>query len=156
MSWPGSRRIAAITLAFICIVILVASAIIRTSALDGPAGFVFFLLVVVSPFLIAIGIGISVWRLMTQVLPCWIGAPERLLFAFASFVLVFGCGPLAISSAVMLIAHVEGSVGASGIWALLGILFSGLFCVLAGVIAVGRTVFDWMQNRRGGAKARDC
>jgi len=149
----SSRRVGAITLVFACIVIAAASAIVRTTSLDGPAGFVFFVLIAISIFFIAVGASVTVWRLMAEVLPPRIGTPERLLFAFATFVLVFGCGPLVISSAVMLLAQVQGSAGASGIWALLAVLSSGLVCALAGTIVTVRNVLDRGSSRRGSG---DC
>jgi len=110
-----SRRIPAlkaVTFAFLWIVIVLTAATVRAGALNGPAGFVFFLLIGLSVFLIAVGVGVGVWRLMARVLPSRVGIPERLLIAFASCVLVGGCGPLVLYLAVTLITHVEGSAGA--------------------------------------------
>jgi hypothetical protein len=112
----------------------------RKNALDGPAGFLFFLLIMASPFVFASGVCLIVWRALARVPTHWIGLPERRLLTFASFVLTCSCGPLAISLSVMLITGIQGSVGASGIWAILGILFSGVLCCVAGVITVGRAI----------------
>ena len=115
---PGTAG--AITLAFVCIVVAVASGIRLTSNLNGPAGFVFFLLVMVAPFFIATGVAGTVWRLMART-ALYSGVVERLLFVFAVFVATSGSGPLAISLAVIAITRHEGSIGAAGMWALLSI-----------------------------------
>ena len=150
MGRANSRRIdalQAVTL-FICIVIAIAAAILHPGVLNGAAGFAFFLLIVGSLLYIAIGVSVSVWRLMTRVLPSSVGIPERLLVALSSFVLVVGCGPLALYLAVWVITHVEGSIGASGMWALLAIFVSVLFCTFAAAIFVGRAVLDRLHARR--------
>jgi hypothetical protein len=146
MGW--SRRIGAlqaIIFAFLWIALVLAIATVRAGALNGPAGFVFFLLIGLSLFLIALGVGVGVWRLMARVLPSRVGIPERLLFAFSSCVLVGGCGPLVLCLAVYLITHVEGSAGASGIWALMAIFLSGLLCMFAVAIFVGRIIVERLQ-----------
>jgi hypothetical protein len=151
MGWATFKRIRArdaITIVFVCIAIAVAAAILHARGLDGTVGSVLFLLIVLSLFLGAIGVTVSFWRLMTRVLPPRVGIVERLFLALSSFVLVIGCSPLALYLAVTMITQVEGSVGASGIWALLAIFSSGLFCTFAAGIFVGRTVLDWLHSRR--------
>jgi hypothetical protein len=54
----------------------------------------------------------------------------------------------------MLLAHVEGSPGASGIWALLAFLSSGLVCALAGTIVMVRNVVNRSNTRRGSEECR--
>jgi hypothetical protein len=115
---PGTAG--AITLALFCAVVTVASGIRLTSNLNGRAGFVFFLLVMVTPFFIATGMAVTVWRLMPRIALCS-GVVERLLLVFAAFVATSGSGPLAISLAVITITRQEGSIGAAGMWALLSI-----------------------------------
>jgi hypothetical protein len=108
---------AAISFGLFCAAALLASGIRVTGNLNGRLGFVFFLLVMVTPVFIATGAAVTVWRLPRLRSNC--GVVERLLFVLAAFVVTFGAGPLAISLAVMAITHNEGSIGAAGMWALL-------------------------------------
>jgi hypothetical protein len=130
-----------------CLVIALAATILRASHLDGPAEFVFFLLIVVSPLFIGLSVSVSVWRLMSRVLPLGLGTPERALLALSSFVLVGSCGPLILCLTVMLITHDGGSLGAFGLGALLAILLSELLCTFAVGIFVERVILD--RTRRG-------
>jgi hypothetical protein len=140
MNQADVRRTAVSTAAFACVVILSASIMARKNALDGPAGFLFFLLIAASPFVIASGVSLIVWRSLARVSTPWVGLPERRLLTVASFVLICSGGPLAITLSIMLITGIEGSLGASGVWALVGISFSGVLCFAACVITVGRAI----------------
>ena len=118
------------TVALTITVIAVAAAILFAEALDGPLGFVFFLLVVVSPVFIGTGAAITVWRLIGSTR---IGStPERLLFATATFIAVCGTGPLLISLALMLLRRQDAPIGAAGIWALVA-MFTASLLSFAGV-----------------------
>jgi hypothetical protein len=77
--------------------IVTASATRLTGDLDGPRGFVFFLLIMVAPLFIAAGVTMTVWRLMEVFLPQMFAVPERLLFALSAFLTTCGSRPLAIS-----------------------------------------------------------
>jgi hypothetical protein len=140
MNQAGIRRTAVSTAVFACVVILSASIMARKGALDGPAGFLFFLLIAASPFVIASGVSLIVWRSLARVPTAWLRLPERRLLAVASFVLICSGGPLAISVSIMLITGIEGSLGASGVWAVLGILSSGVLCSVACAIIMGRAI----------------
>ena len=120
-----------------CAVIIVASAIRFASDLDGPAGFVFFLLIMVAPIFIGAGVAVTVWRL-TLLLPPAFGVVERLLFAMAGFVATCGCGPLIISMVVMTVTRHEGTLGAAGLWAFISIAISGALCVFGCAVTVLR------------------
>jgi hypothetical protein len=137
---PGTA--AAITLALFCAVVTVASGIRLTGNLNGRVGFVFFPLVIVTPFFIATGAAVTVWRLMPR-LASYSGVVERLLFVLAAFVVTCGSGPLAISLAVMAITRHEGSIGAAGIWALLSIVGG----VALAIFGIAVTVLRLTLNR---------
>ncbi len=131
---------AAITLLFFCAVVVAASAIRLAGDLNGRLGFVFFLLIMLAPVFIAAGVAVAVWRLTLR-LPPYFGVLERVLFAFASFVITCGSGPLAISLAVMAITRHEGAVGAAGIWALMSVATSVALSVFGIAVTVLRALY---------------
>jgi hypothetical protein len=136
---PGKP--AAITFALFCAVVIVASGIRVTGNLNGRVGFVFFLLVMVTPVFIATGTAVTVWRLVPRV-ASYSGVVERQLFVLAAFVVTCGSGPLAISLAVMAITRHEGSIGAAGIWALLSTVGSVALCTLGIALTVLRLALN--------------
>ena len=136
---PGTP--AAIAIGLFCVAVIVASGIRVTSNLNGRMGFVFFLLVMVTPVFIATGAAATVWRLMPR-LASYCGVVERLLFVLAAFVVTCGAGPLVISLAVMAITRNEGSIGAAGIWALLSIVGGAALSIFGIAIAVLRLALN--------------
>ncbi|HEX3321631.1 MAG TPA: hypothetical protein VHR84_13075 [Terriglobales bacterium] len=138
---PGTS--AAITFALFCAVVTVASRIRVTDNLNGRLGFVFFLLVMVTPVFLATGVALTAWPLMPR-LASYSGVLERLLFVLAAFVVTCGCGPLAISLAVMAITRHQDSIGAAGIWALLSIV-GGIGLSIFGIAV---TLLRLALNRR--------
>ena len=90
-----------------------------------------------APLFIAMGVALVTWRLMLR-LPASVGVLERLLFAFASFLIACGSGPLAISLAVLAITRRDGSLGAAGLWALISIAVGGSLFVLGIVVTALR------------------
>lgn len=130
--------LAALTFGIFCVVVLAASALRFAGALEGWLGIVFVLLILGAPVFIAAGAAFTLWRLMLNFLPQFLGVPERLVFAFATFVTFCGSGPLAISLAVMEITRQEGTLGAAGMWALTSIVLGVLLSIFGLAIAVFR------------------
>lgn len=139
---------AAIAFGIFCAVVLAASVMRFTSQLDGWLGIVFIVLIFVPPIFIGAGAAVTVWRVMANSSSRTLGVPERMLFAFATFVTFCGSGPLAISLAIMEITRQEGTVGAAGIWALTSIV-AGIFSALLG-IAIAFLRFALRQSAKHG------
>lgn len=127
---------AAITFGIFCAVVLAASALRFTGELDGWLGIIFVLLILGAPVFIAAGAAVTVWRLMANFLPLSPWRLERILFALATFAMFCGCGPLAISLAIMEITRREGTLGAAGMWALVSIV-AGAFLAIFGLAIAG-------------------
>ena len=125
-------RAPVLTSTLFCIVIVLASIFRAAADLNGPVGFAFFLLILISLFALGIGAAMTAWELMDRFLPQSFGIPERLLLAVATFIVTCGCGPLAITLAV------KDSIGATGTWALIGILLGSLLCCVAILVFVVR------------------
>ncbi len=135
---PGTP--AAIAGALFCSAVLSASAIQYAADLDGPLGFVFFLLVVATPIFIAMAVSVTNYRLMLRRPPTLVRTPERMLFAAAGFIVTCGSGPLAISLAIAGITRREGTLGAAGMWAIASIVLGAVVCSFAIAVMLLRPV----------------
>jgi len=142
---PGTS--AAITFAVFCAVVIVASGIRVTGNLNGPLGFVFFLLEMVTPVFLATGTAMTVWRLTPRLVP-YSGVLGRLFFVLAAFVVTCGSGPLAISLAVMAITRHDASIGAAGIWALLSLVVGAGLSTFGIAITLLRLALNGRQSTR--------
>jgi hypothetical protein len=126
-------------------VVAIGSVIRDSGELDDRRGILLFLLIMVAPVFVAIGVSITCWRLMHR-LPDFVGIPERLLFALASFATVCGSAPLTIALAIMAITRQEDPMGAAGVWALSSIAVGVALCVFGIAITVGRIILCGRQT----------
>ena len=113
----------------------------------GVAAFVIFLLSIVVIFGMSLYAAVTAWSL-SQRLSRWAGIPERLLLSLGSFLLVGGCLPLAAVALFALFAGTNPTVGAAGIWAMVGVAaFLGL--TLPAIIIAAIRLFSERQSQSG-------
>jgi hypothetical protein len=119
--------------------IVTASATRLTGDLDGPRGFVFFLLIMVAPLFIAAGVTMTFWRLTNG---GFLAANVRR--SRASLVRAFGfphnlrLRAASNQLAVMGIIRSEDSAGAAGMWALTSIAASAAIVLFGTAVALTR------------------